>query len=449
MSQVARWSSGQVAKSVGRAVVLGGVVISCAFGQEWRAGVAKAAITPKESIWMAGFGSRTKPSEGVRQDIYVKALALEDRDKRIFVILTADLVGVERATSDEVAKRCGLPRERLLLSFSHTHSAPVTTALLGKPGYRLDERNTEVLRRYLPGVLDKMAAVVSRAKQDLSPATVSFGQGVAGFAVNRRHAGNRSWPGPVDQDVPVLAVRAPDGKLRAVIAGYACHATVLSDYKISGDWPGYFKEDFEKANPGVEAMFVAGCGADANALPRSSEELARTYGHIFSTAVGLVVRGNMTKLSGPIQGVFDIVTLPIAPYSREKLEAELKSDNPTHRNNAADQLKILEGGGKLEAAYPYPIEVWRFGDKLNWIVLSSEVVVDYSLRLKSQYGAKTTWVSAYANDYCGYIPSLRVLKEGGYEGGEAMAAQGHPGPWGEAVEERIAGKVREMVGKKE
>ena len=78
-------------------------------------------------------------------------------------------------------------------------------------------------------------------------------------------------------------------------------------------------------------------------------------------------------------------------------------------------------------------------------MLSSEVVVDYSLLLKQRYGWNNTWISACANDFCGYIPSLRVLREGGYEGGEAMGAQGHPGPWEDRVEELIAAKVEELV----
>jgi hypothetical protein len=275
---------------------------------------------------------------------------------------------------------------------------------------------------------------------------LSFGQGLAGIGVNRRRVSIRGLPGPVDQDVPVLAVREPDGKLRAVLAGYACHATVLSDYQIGGDWPGYFKEEFERAHPGAEAMFVAGCGADINALPRNTVDLARKYGQILAAAVDQVIRGKMTPVAGPIAAAVDTVDLPFAPApTRAQLQAELKDPNPTRRNNAAQLLKVLDSGAQLPDHYPYSIQLWQFGGALRWIVLSSEVVVDYALRLKGRYGWNDTWVSAYANDFCGYMPSLRVLKEGGYEGGEAMAGQGHPGPWGERVEELIVAKVEELV----
>ena len=95
----------------------------------WKAGVATAVITPTESIWLAGYGDRTRPSEGVLQDIHVKALALDAEAGKPVVIVTADLVGIPREISDPVAERCQkefrLPRDRLVLNASHTHSAPV------------------------------------------------------------------------------------------------------------------------------------------------------------------------------------------------------------------------------------------------------------------------------------------------------------------------------------
>jgi neutral ceramidase len=421
------------------------LVACCAFAQEWKAGLSRAVITPAEPIRMAGFSARTKPSEGVRQDLYVKALALQYGAGSVAVIVTADTIGFTRAMSDEIVKRSGMPSRRLVLSASHTHSAPVA-GQLGRPGYMLNEREAAAVRRYSASLIDNVVKVIAQATQDLQPASLSFGQGVAGFAVNRRRVRIRSLPGPVDQDVPVLAVRSPDGKLRAVVAGYACHATALSDYQISGDWPGFFKEEFERAHPGAEAMFVAGCGADSNALPRNTVDLARKYGQIFAAAVGEVVRGKMTAVSGPLETAFDTVDLPFAPPpSREQLQAQLKQSNAARRNGAARLLAILDRGGTLPDHYPYAVEVWQFGRALRWIVLSSEVVVDYSLRLKGQYGWNDTWVSAYANDFCGYIPSLRVLKEGGYEGGDAMITQGHPGPWGDHAEELIVAKVGELV----
>jgi hypothetical protein len=108
-------------------------------------------------------------------------------------------------------------------------------------------------------------------------------------------------------------------------------------------------------------------------------------------------------------------------------------------------LATLDAGGRLPQTYPYPVQAWRLGAELTWVFLGGEVVVDYSLRLKRNLGSSRTWVSAYCNDVMAYIPSLRVLKEGGYEGGGAMVYYGLPASWAETVEEQIIAAVRHLV----
>ena len=114
-------------------------------------------------------------------------------------------------------------------------------------------------------------------------------------------------------------------------------------------------------------------------------------------------------------------------------------------------LGVLEREGKIYDRYPYPVQVWQFGPPalagLTLIALGGETVVDYALRFKGEYGWEDTWVAGYSNDVMGYVPSLRVLKEGGYEGGSAMINYGRPGPLGPGVEEAIAGKVAELVAR--
>src|SRR5436305_11605326 len=173
---------------------------------QWRAGTAKVAITPTESIWMAGYAARTKPSAGVQTELYLKALALDDGGGRPSVLVTSDLVGLRRQVADRIAERCekqyGLTRDRLVINSSHTHSGPTTGDFSPPAGY---EAQTEVVRRYTGALIEKAVATVGAALQNLSPARVEFSQAFAGIAVNRRrdHAGTRGLPAPVDHDVPV------------------------------------------------------------------------------------------------------------------------------------------------------------------------------------------------------------------------------------------------------
>ena len=419
-------------------------------GAAWRAGAAKVNVTPRESIWLAGYGARTKPSEGVLDDLYASALALEDEAGKVAVVVSADTLGFTRPMADEIARRCrasyGIERERLLLNASHTHSGPLT-GQLGRPNYMLPEAEAAVVRRYTAEFLDKVVGVVGAAIRNMAPAKLSFGQGVAGFAVNRRRAQlSRTVPGPVDHDVPVLAVRGPDGKLRAVVAGYACHAAVLGGQRISADWPGAFREVMERAHGGAAALFLNGCGADANPMPRRDEALVRTYGGILASAVEEVLGGRMQPVSGALRAAMGFAEIPYqGPPTREQLQAELEDSNAVRRRHAQKLLLALDSTGRLPASYPHSVQVWQFGRDMKLIAFGSEVVADYALRLKGEYGWDKTWVASYSNDFAGYIPSARVLREGGYEGGGAMRGQDHPGPYTEAVEQIMIQKVRELI----
>src|SRR5207248_3060216 len=106
---------------------------------------------------------------------------------------------------------------------------------------------------------------------------LAWGTGTCDFAVSRRNNKEVDVPrlrqqlalkGPDDHDVPVLRASRADGSLAAVVLGYACHCTVLDFYKFCGDYAGFAQIELETRYPGAQAMFVAGCGADQNPLPR-------------------------------------------------------------------------------------------------------------------------------------------------------------------------------------
>src|SRR5262245_30554529 len=339
---------------------------------QWRAGAAKVAITPNESIWMAGYGARTKPSEGVQTELYLKALALDDGSGRPSVLVTSDLVGLRRKVADRIAERCekeyGLTRDRLLINSSHTHSGPTTGDFAPRPGY---EAQTDVVRRYTETLITKAVETVGAALRSMTPASLEFAQGFAGIAVNRRrdHPGTRGLPAPVDHDVPVMAIHKPDGSLFAVVFGYACHNTTLGAYQINADYAGYAQEALEKSYPGATALFVLGCAGDANPLPRYqgsdaalkhySLELVTMYGKILAASVDLTLHGKMRPVGGPLRTAFERVDIPFqTPPSTPELRARLKHKDSDIRAQAERMLGAIERQGKLPDRYPEPVQVW-------------------------------------------------------------------------------------------
>ena len=392
---------------------------------QYRAGAASVSITPQTSIWMSGYGSRDKPSQGVVQDLYTKALAIEDADGEQVVFMTSDIIGLTAKLSASVAERVsektGLPRSAILMTASHTHTGPVVGENL-KTMYDLPAEEWETIREYTRDLEDKMVSVILSALENLEPAKLERGNGTAGFAMNRRvftptHVSMRDNPiGAVDRDVPVLKVTDAQGKLKSILFGYACHNTTLSNYEICGDYAGYTQEYLQERHPDAVALFFSGCGADANPSPRTGLDYAKQHGRELEQAVQAVLDAPMTPVEGSIQTAFSIIELPLTPApSKEELQKQLESKDRFVRNRAKALMKTLEEKGKIPEQHPYPVQAWGIGKDFLILALGGEVVADYSLLFKHQFGRDRTWVAAYANDTPAYIPTIRILLEGGYE----------------------------------
>ena len=144
----------------------------------WKAGIATAVITPEQSMWMAGYAARTKPSEGKVHDLYAKALALEDAKGTRWVLVTTDLIGFPREFRNRlekaVAERYQLPPAGLLLSASHTHSGPELRDWRASQTWDLPPEQVELGRQYSEVLLGKLVALVGRALDALAPAQLSY-----------------------------------------------------------------------------------------------------------------------------------------------------------------------------------------------------------------------------------------------------------------------------------
>ena len=426
----------------------------------WKAGTARVEITPDKPLWLAGYASRTHPAEGTLHPLWVKVLALEAPDGARAIILASDVLGYPRAMSERVCAdlvaRYKLDRSAVFLTSSHTHSGPVLSGALPDI-YPIDASQLALIDEYSLRLERSIADTAGRALSRLAPARMYAGHGRTTFAVNRRNNREAEVPkllgqeletkGPVEHSVPVLAVHGVDGKLLAVLFSYACHATTLDTYQWCGDYPGFAQAELEARYPGALAMFHAGCGADQNPIPRRSVALCERYGHMLAAAVEETLGGELMPLEPGLATAFRRVDLDYERHpTREELkEIESASDAAAFRRHWAGRLlRELDAGSRFERSYPYPVQVWRLGGNQLWIGLGGEVVVDYALRFKREFGPDA-WVTGYANDVMAYIPSARIQAEGGYES-SSMDVYGLPATgWAPGIEDRIAGTVGELV----
>lgn len=414
-----------------------------AFGAGYRAGTARVDITPEMPFWLTGYAARTKPAETVLQPIWAKALALHDGKGGRVVIVTADLLGIGRETSTAIADaarhRYGLKRSELLLNFSHTHSGPVVWPAV-RVLFDFDAAEQKRAEAYTSRLRDNVVQVIGAALKSRNPARVSYGFGETGFAANRRLRAAK----PVDHAVPVIRVDSLDGKPLAMIFGYACHNTTLTAEfnQVSGDYAGFAQIEIEKAYPGAQAMFLMLAGGDQNPFPRSTLELAEQHGRTLAAEAQRVASGTVKPARPEIRAAYEEVTLAMAPHTREQFEADLKSTDVYQRRRARLLLNAYEERHPLHGI-PYPVHAVRLGE-LTILALGGELVVDYALRAKREFGGDLI-VAGYSNEVPTYIPSVRVLKEGGYEGGGAMVYYGLPVPFTEGVEEEIFGGIRAVL----
>jgi len=443
------------------ACLLAPVFAVCADEASWRCGAAKVEITPSESLWMAGYAARGEPAEGKATPLWAKALVLEDAEGERGVVVTLDLVGIGRELSREVCGRLmeahDLERRQIVLATSHTHSGPVVGKNLGPLHFwNLGEEHRRLISQYADRLVDRIDGVVDEAMDGLEPSRVQWGSGLATFAVNRRE--NKPYDtiperratgeleGPVDHDVPVLSIRDEEGTLRAVLFGYACHATTVSFNQWSGDYPGYAQRELEKRYPHCVALFWAGCGGDQNPLPRRTVKLAEGYGAELAGAVADVLAAPMPRIEPNLDLHYREIELALQQLPNpEDLSKAERFANRFEAARARVLQQELEEKGAIKGVYPYPVGVWRLGDEVDFVHLGGEVVIDYAKRLERELRGERTWVAGYAHDVMAYIPSLRVLKEGGYEGGGSNVYYGLPGLWDEGIEEHIVETVHELA----
>lgn len=394
----------------------------------WKAGVSKVNITPSESLWMAGYAARTRPSEGVLQELWSKALAIEDAEGNRAVLITNDLLEIPKYYSDRIIsrleKKYRLDRSRIILNCSHTHSGPVMYDSLGN-WYPLDKEMEKKVRAYSGSVENKIVDLVGKALNSMVAADIYAQNGIARFQINRRNNKEASsnlftdLRGPNDYAVPVIKITDGSGSLMAVAFGYACHATVLDFYQYCGDYPGFAQAEIEKMYPGVTAMFFQGAGADQNPLPRRSVPLAVQYGRTLAAAVDRVLSEKMRKLEPTLKTAYSEVNLEFQgpPPTRNELVGLISDTSrtlPYLKQTARTLIQRLDRGERFGNSYPYSCQVWKLGDQAV-MALGGELVVQYAIDLKNLFGPDI-FVLGYTTDVMAYIPSEEILKEGGYEG---------------------------------
>jgi hypothetical protein len=416
-------------------------------------GAAKIDITPEYPIRMGGYAMRKTRSQGVEQKIWAKALVIRAGDDQPVALITVDNNGIAeqtyRAIVKRLAGRVGWSQDRITICSSHTHTGPLTS--FKSPNLFVEEIPAEdqaIIDRYTDELLSKIEQVASDALKAIKRAQLHWAQGTMQFARNRRGTDLK----PVDHSLPVLVAKDLEGHPIAILTTYACHCTTLggSFTRICGDWAGYAQEAIERDNPGAVALVSIGCGADANPHLREGADsglaLAKQHGENLAREVKSLLSGDLKDLrSKRVVTKLRELQLPFAPHFTEDQLKERAQKPGIVGYHARKNLARLQRGANLPTTLYYPLITWNFDDQLSLLFLPGEVVVDYAIRLRKENPTGPLWIHAYANYVPCYIPSKRILNEGGYEAEESLWYYDRPARLKPDVEDLIINNLNEML----
>jgi len=431
----------------------------------WAAGLSKIEITPPEPVRLSGYGNRNAPHVGVDTPLFVRCLAIRNDDAQqpaaIHVLLSIDLIGmpakITKEVTDHVSQKYGIPRQQIVLSFTHTHTGPdLVGGLNNLYAQPLSPAELEAGTRYRDHLMAAIKNAIGEAITSLQPASLAFSRGSVDFAVNRRVLVDSKWSGfgnqangPIDHGVEVLRISNESGKTLGVLFNYACHCTSIdpSANRVNHDWAGYAATEIEQQCDDAVALCLIGSGGDANPEPRGTAEMAMVHGRELGAEVIRVLTTELSPITKKIDARFDYASLEFELPTIEELRSRLDDPAAQTRRHAEHWIEVYKDEGRLPASYPVPIQAWRFGDQLTLVFLGGEVVIDYTIRLRKELPEENLWVTAYANDVMGYVCSERMRSEGGYEFDQSAIFYNLPGPWAAGTEDRLIERLKALVTK--
>jgi neutral ceramidase len=422
-------------------------------------GLAVRDISPDLPIWLAGYAGRKRAADRAEHPLLAQALAFKNPSGERFVFLALDNCEVSHAFVQPILARLAeefqLKPGEVALVCSHTHSGPVLADTLEGMGPRAPEER-ERINNYSRLLRAKLVETVGAALTNFQPAWLEQGTGRATFAMNRRvYADDKvvfgdNPDGPADWDVPVLRIKTTDGTLRAIVFGYSCHGTSVRTgddwYVVSGEYMAYARQHLETLHPGATAMFLTGMGADSDPAPRGRLLDAKRHGLELAGAVVGVLDHPMRPVRGAFKLAYEEVDLPLAdPPTREQIEKDAQGKDIYVQHRAAAYLQRMKENQPLPQSVKLPVAALRVGEDLTFLIVGGEVVVDYSHRLKRALSQDHPWTVGYAYEVPCYIPSARLIKEGGYETESSLIYYGLYGPFRGRVEDLLVNRLSAMV----
>lgn len=424
-----------------------------------KAGAAAVIITPPAGFPMAGY-YHPRGAEGTLDDLYAKALVLDDGATRV-ALVTLDLISTTRSGTGqaraEITRQTGIPGDHVMISATHAHTGP-ELAERGSRSLVASGTINPVTVTYSEDLPGRIADSVRLAVSNLAPALISATRGrCEHLAYNRRfylRDGTVAWnpgkrnpdvmmpAGVTDPEVGVVLVEPPHEPSSLVPAmatyvNFALHPDTVSGARFSADFPGALSRrlaDYHGASN--VTLFANGTCGNLNHLDvqwgrqQSTRAEADRIGTILAASVFLAEKQLREVKPAPLRVMSERVQLPLAPVTPEEVvEARItvRTGNDRTRENFMKLVKahqVLDVAAREGRPLEVEVQVMALGDELAWVSLPGEVFVELGLAIKKQSPFPQTMIAELANGSIGYIPDRRSYAEGNYEPVSARCAAG-------------------------
>lgn len=432
--------------------------------------VVKQSITPDTPVFLAGFGTRDRKSEGVLDDIFVKVAWIENMD--LLVVITLDALGGDRSfvsgIKEALREVFRLKAEQVLINFSHTHCSVFLTGEARecrRGGYSLGQSQwpekdedidyTEDIR-YYRFIRDSIVGLLQHCSENLAEGTFLLVKGISNAGVSRRLMTEEglmfkpNFQAETDQDLFVLQLLDSQGELKGLLFSYGCHPTCIGPNKISAEFVGHACKELEASFPDSIAIFLQGCGADIKPLKTvigdrfkscTVEEMREAGVELAEDVKRTMSKYEARQLTGAMQTAEVRVRLFTEPWGLTEMLAIVEDETKTdYRRRAARRTVTAIEEGSVRQVLPFTIIVWGLGEEFRIIAMEGEVPSEYAIHIKRLFSTMNVMVLGYSNGVPTYIPTRQILKEGGYEA-EAFVLHGYRGPFVPENEWIILGAV--------
>lgn len=386
--------------------------ISPAFAGDgsFSAGVGKVDITPNEPVVLAGSPTPKKASS-VKTRLYVKALVLSAEGRKLAIVTLDTLkypVDLVVQARRQIERTTGIPAGNVIICASHTHSAPLWS-------YYKDKLVTSI------------TDAVAIAARDLTPCRIGVSKGkVEGVSENRRvRKDGKAWnrwqlapseahkypaEGPADPAFDVLALVGQDGRYKAVVYNFACHAANERTSVISADYPGAVQQYVEEhLGYGVVTLFLTGACGDVNPIYSVREDL---LGEKLGREI-LRCLGQLKFIARPVPWIETREEAMPGREHPEFKEEEISLKWPGQLEHYRATFNDMKNRAK--PTYQYFFTGIRIGDDFAIVTNANELFCGIGMSIKKQSPFEYTMVAEQTNGAHGYVPTQKAFEGGGYE----------------------------------